>query len=50
VTVTWTQGATAVIGAGVRSGQVVVTDGQMILKPGALVRIQQLPASGRPTT
>ena len=48
VTVTWTQGATAVIGAGVRPGQVVVTDGQMILKPGALIRIVQLPANGRP--
>ena len=38
ITVTWTQGTTAVIGSGVRPGDVVVTDGQMILKPGSLIR------------
>lgn len=41
VTVAWTQGATAVIGNGVRPGEIVVTDGQMILKAGSLVRETQ---------
>jgi membrane fusion protein, multidrug efflux system len=40
VTVAWTQGDTAVIKDGeARAGETVVTDGQMILKPGSLVRI-----------
>ena len=38
VTVAWTQGATAVIKSGVKPGEVVVTDGQMILKAGSHVR------------
>ena len=41
VTVAWTQGTTAVIGSGIRPGEVVVTDGQMILKAGSLVRIAE---------
>jgi multidrug efflux system membrane fusion protein len=48
VSVSWTQGATSVVRTGVRPGDIVVTDGQMILKPGAEVRIVQAPA-GRPT-
>jgi multidrug efflux system membrane fusion protein len=48
VSVSWTQGATSVIKTGVRPGDIVVTDGQMILKPGAEVRIIQAPV-GRPT-
>jgi membrane fusion protein, multidrug efflux system len=39
VTVAWTQGSTVVIKSGVRAGETVVTDGQMILKAGSLVRI-----------
>jgi membrane fusion protein, multidrug efflux system len=38
VTVAWTEGSTAVIGAGIRPGEIVVTDGQMILKAGSLIR------------
>jgi multidrug efflux system membrane fusion protein len=50
VAVSWTQGATVVIKSGVRSGQLVVTDGQMILKPGSLIRIVQLPTTRPPTS
>lgn len=39
ITVAWTQGNTAAIKEGARVGETVVTDGQMILKPGSLVRI-----------
>ena len=39
ITVGWTEGQTAAIESGVRAGETVVTDGQMTLKPGALVRI-----------
>jgi multidrug efflux system membrane fusion protein len=39
ITVGWTQGDTVVIKSGVKPGDVVVTDGQMILKAGSLVRI-----------
>lgn len=39
ITVAWTQGNTAAIKDGARAGETVVTDGQMILKPGSLVRI-----------
>ena len=39
VNVGWTQGDTVVIKSGVKAGDVVVTDGQMILKAGSLVRI-----------
>lgn len=52
VVVAWTQGDTAVIqNGGARAGETVVTDGQMTLKPGALVRIMNsnLPAKRRAT-
>ena len=39
INVGWTQGDTVVIKSGVKPGDVVVTDGQMILKAGSLVRI-----------
>jgi len=39
VTVAWTQGSTVVVKSGVQAGETVVTDGQMILKPGSSVRI-----------
>jgi multidrug efflux system membrane fusion protein len=48
VTVAWTQGSTAVIKSGVRPGDIVVTDGQMILKAGLTVRIVQPATSGHP--
>ncbi|HZL01105.1 MAG TPA: efflux RND transporter periplasmic adaptor subunit [Caulobacteraceae bacterium] len=38
IKVGWTQGATAVIASGVKPGEIVVTDGQMILKAGSVVR------------
>jgi len=52
ITVAWTQGNTAAIKEGARVGETVVTDGQMILKPGSLVRIvnPDKPASKRQTT
>ena len=43
VTVGWTQGNTVVVKSGVKPGDVVVTDGQMILKAGSLVRIAATP-------
>jgi multidrug efflux system membrane fusion protein len=48
VKVAWTQGETVVVAAGVRPGQLVVNDGQMILKPGSAVRIMRPSASARP--
>jgi membrane fusion protein, multidrug efflux system len=39
VAVAWTQGTTVVVKNGVRAGETVVTDGQMILKAGSPVRI-----------
>lgn len=39
IVVAWTQGETAALKSGARAGETVVTDGQMILKPGSLVRI-----------
>jgi multidrug efflux system membrane fusion protein len=41
VSIGWTQGNTVVVKSGVKPGDVVVTDGQMILKAGSLVRIAQ---------
>jgi multidrug efflux system membrane fusion protein len=38
VTVTTVEGATAIIQSGLKPGEVVVTDGQLILKPGMTVR------------
>jgi membrane fusion protein, multidrug efflux system len=40
ITVEFVQGATAVIAAGLRPGQSVVTDGQMSLKPGSRVIVR----------
>ena len=40
VTVAWTQGATDVVTSGIRAGETVVTDGQMILKAGSPVQIK----------
>jgi len=48
VVVAWTQGDTVAIKSGVRPGEIVVTDGQMILKAGSTVRIIQ-PAKRRTT-
>lgn len=39
ITVGWTQGDTVVVKSGVKPGDILVTDGQMILKAGSLVRI-----------
>ena len=50
VAVAWTQGDTAVIKSGVTPGEVVVTDGQMILKPGSLVRVFQPPPARLPAS
>lgn len=49
IAVSWTQGATAVIKSGVRAGEIVVTDGQMVLKPGSLVRAPKTGAGGHPS-
>jgi multidrug efflux system membrane fusion protein len=38
-TVAWTEGTTDVVKSGIRAGETVVTDGQMILKAGSPVRI-----------
>lgn len=46
VVVAWTQGSTVAVRSGVKPGETVVTDGQMILKNGSLVRIVQ-PAKRR---
>ncbi len=39
VRVSWTQGSLSVVASGVRPGEAVVTDGQMTLKNGSLVRV-----------
>ena len=44
----WTQGDTVVIKSGVKPGDVVVTDGQMILKAGSLVRIAACAKADQP--
>jgi multidrug efflux system membrane fusion protein len=46
ITVALTQGQIAVIKSGIQPGEVVVTDGQMILKDGSLVRVVQTPPAG----
>jgi multidrug efflux system membrane fusion protein len=46
ITVALTQGQIAVIKSGIQPGEVVVTDGQMILKDGSLVRVVQTPPTG----
>ena len=48
VKVGWTEGAVAVVTQGVRSGETVVTDGQMTLKSGSLARARQVPATSAP--
>jgi hypothetical protein len=48
--VAWTEGSTAVIQTGVQPGDVVVTDGQMTLKAGSLVRIVKPAVPGRPAS
>ena len=48
VTVNTTQDATAVVAKGLSPGEVVVTDGQMSLKPGSLVAIHPAPPSSKP--
>lgn len=50
IAVSWTQGSTAVLKSGVRAGEVVVTDGQMVLKPGSLVRVVKSAAAGQPSS
>ena len=48
VVVAWTQGETAVIqNGGCTAGETVVTDGQMTLKPGSLVRIMNAGATAK---
>jgi len=47
VKVGWTEGTMAVISAGLRPGETVVTDGQMILKAGSVVRVVPSEAAGR---
>jgi multidrug efflux system membrane fusion protein len=48
VSIRWTQGNTVVVKSGVKPGDVVVTDGQMILKAGSLVRIAAAPKQATP--
>jgi multidrug efflux system membrane fusion protein len=48
VTVITTEGDTAVVQDGLKPGQLVVTDGQMALSPGALVSYGAQPAHGKP--
>jgi membrane fusion protein, multidrug efflux system len=50
ITVAWTQGNTAAIKEGAQVGETVVTDGQMILKPGSLVRITNPGANSKRRT
>jgi multidrug efflux system membrane fusion protein len=48
VTVGWTQGEVSVVASGLRPGERVVIDGQMILKAGSLVRVVSPGGRGRP--
>jgi multidrug efflux system membrane fusion protein len=47
IKVGWTEGTTAVISAGLRPGETVVTDGQMILKADSVVKVVPTEAAGR---
>jgi multidrug efflux system membrane fusion protein len=47
VAVAWNQGAIVVIKSGLKPGEIVVTDGQMILRAGSLIRIVQPGSAGR---
>ena len=44
VSLATTQGTTAVVKSGVKAGETVVTDGQMVIKAGSKVRVVQNPA------
>ena len=46
VTVIATEGATSVVQSGLKAGQLVVTDGQMTLKPGLVVSFGSQPHAG----
>lgn len=46
IAVGWTQGQIAVVASGLRPGELVVTDGQMTLKNGTLVRVAQIARPG----
>jgi multidrug efflux system membrane fusion protein len=48
VKVAWTQGQTVVVGSGLKAGEVVVEDGQMVLKAGSLVRSMNSAAPAKP--
>jgi multidrug efflux system membrane fusion protein len=48
VQVSWTEGSTAVVTSGVKPGETVVTDGQMTLKNGSLVKIKGIAAPQHP--
>jgi multidrug efflux system membrane fusion protein len=50
VAVLTTQGTTDVIKSGLQAGEVVVTDGQMILKAGSLVKIKPSPPARSPAS
>jgi len=47
VSLSWTQDTIAVVKTGVKPGDTVVTDGQMILKAGSLVRVAKTPTAKR---
>jgi multidrug efflux system membrane fusion protein len=49
VTLVTTQGQVAVVKSGVKAGDIVVTDGQMTLTPGSLVKVAHLDPVGNPT-
>ena len=49
ITLGWTQDTLAVVKTGVKPGQTVVTDGQMILKAGSLVRVASTDPAKRPS-
>ncbi len=44
-----TQGQVAVVKSGVKAGDIVVTDGQMVLNNGSLVRVAHLAQGGSPS-
>ncbi len=50
IAVALTEGQTAVIKSGIKPGEIVVTDGQMILKDGSPVRIVQTAPAGQPSS
>jgi hypothetical protein len=46
VKVSWTQGDQSVVSSGLTSDQTVVTDGQMTLKNGSLIRVVRMSEGG----